>query len=95
VFATEPLDEHSANVAHQAAVTFGTLVSMAHDDGMQNEQEIATIALWVQQHRGSDAPRYVAEQIQRLTSRGDQECMQLWQNVATHFQGANGQSTLA
>jgi hypothetical protein len=95
VFAIEPLDEHSADVAHQAAVTFGTLVSVAHDDGMQNEQEIATIAHWVQQHRGSDAPRYVAEQIQRLTSRGDQECMQLWQNVATHFQGANGQSTLA
>ncbi len=53
---------------------------------MQHEHDIAAMALWVGQHRGADAPRYIAEQIGRHASRGNDDCAQLWRTVSDHFE---------
>lgn len=55
---------------------------------MEREEQARAIAQWVAQHRGSDSPRYIAEQIARLAKRGELADMELWQTVAAHFERA-------
>lgn len=52
---------------------------------MGNEQDIAAIAHWVEQHRGREGARYIAEQIGRFASRGDEDCARLWRGVGDQF----------
>jgi len=52
---------------------------------MNDEHDIAAIVQWVAEHRGADAGRYTAEQIVRLTRRGDEDAARLWRRVGAHF----------
>jgi hypothetical protein len=48
---------------------------------MTPEQEIWGVALWVEKHHGSDAPRYTAEQIERLDHEGHEAGIAMWKKV--------------
>lgn len=54
---------------------------------MKNEEDIAAMTLWVEQHCGPEAPRYVAEQISRSAKRGDKDSVDLWQSIGICLDG--------
>lgn len=59
---------------------------------VDREKEIWAIALWVEKHRGADAPRYIAEQIGRQVLRGDEAGIVKWKNIARRYAELGGSS---
>ena len=63
---------------------------------MTREQEIWGIALWVDKNHGEGGSKFIAEQIGRLASAGDDEGISLWREVAQRYERliATGVTTL-
>lgn len=53
---------------------------------MTRDQEIWGIALWVEKNHGESGPKFIAEQIGRLASEGDNEGISLWREVARRYE---------
>ena len=53
---------------------------------MTRDQEIWGIALWVEKNHGERAPKFIAEQIDRLSTGRDDEGISLWREVAQRYE---------
>ena len=53
---------------------------------MTRDQEIWGIALWVEKNHGESGPKFIAEQIGRLATGGDDEGIALWHEVARRYE---------
>ena len=49
---------------------------------MEWHHEVWAEALWVEQHKGSTGPRFIADQIAVLALRGDQAGIDRWKKIA-------------
>lgn len=47
--------------------------------------EIWAEALWVEQHKGDDGPRYIAEQVSRLALDNDLDGVARWKLIAAAY----------
>ena len=52
---------------------------------MEWEHEVWAEALWVEQNKGDDGPRFMSEQITRLTLEGDEAGIARWKRIATAY----------
>ena len=52
---------------------------------MEWEHEVWAEALWVEQKKGDDGPRFMAEQITRLALEGDEAGIARWKRIATAY----------
>lgn len=53
---------------------------------MTRDQEIWGIALWVKTNHGESGQKFIAEQIGRLATGGDDEGISLWREVARRYE---------
>lgn len=53
---------------------------------MTREQELWGVALWVEKQHGPDGPRFIAEQIGRLTLAREAEGVAMWRRIAERFE---------
>ena len=53
---------------------------------MTREQEIWGIALWVEKNHGESGRKFIAEQVGRLATGGDDEGIGLWREVARRYE---------
>ena len=53
---------------------------------MTRDQEIWGIALWVEKNHGERGSKFIAEQIGRLSTGGDDEGISLWREVARRYE---------
>ena len=59
---------------------------------MTREQEIWGVALWVEKNHGEGGSKFIAEQIGRLATGGDDEGISLWREVARRYEQLNATS---
>ena len=52
---------------------------------MDWQHEVWAEALWVEQNKGDDGPRFMAEQITRLALEGDEAGIARWKRIATAY----------
>lgn len=52
---------------------------------MEWQHEVWAEALWVEQNKGDDGPRFMAEQITRLALEGDEAGIARWKRIATAY----------
>lgn len=52
---------------------------------MEWQHEVWAEALWVEQNKGADGPRFIAEQVNRLALDGDEAGIARWKRIASAF----------
>lgn len=52
---------------------------------LTRDQELWGVALWVEKNHGDDGPIYIASQVERLESEGDEAGVAMWRTVADRF----------
>ena len=52
---------------------------------MDWQHEVWAEALWVEQHKGSSGPRFIAERISELARKGDEAGVARWKRIADAF----------
>jgi len=52
---------------------------------MDWHQEVWAEALWVEQNKGGDGPRFIAERIADLALKGDEAGIARWKRIAAAF----------
>lgn len=52
---------------------------------MEKHQEVWAEALWVEQHKGSEGPQFIADQISALALRNDQAGIDRWTMIAAAY----------
>lgn len=52
---------------------------------MEWQHEVWAEALWVEQNKGDDGPRFMAQQITRLALEGDEAGIARWKRIATAY----------
>ena len=53
---------------------------------MTRDQEIWGVALWVEKNHGEGGRKFIAEQVGRLATGGDDEGIGLWREVARRYE---------
>lgn len=52
---------------------------------LTRDQELWGVALWVEKNHGEDGTSYIASQVERLASEGDEAGVAMWRTVADRF----------
>ena len=52
---------------------------------MTRDHEVWGIALWVEKNHGQSGATFIAEQVRRLATGGDDEGIALWREVARRY----------
>ena len=52
---------------------------------LTRDQELWGVALWVEKNHGDGGPFYIASQVERLASKGDEAGVAMWRTVADRF----------
>ena len=52
---------------------------------MEKHQEVWVEALWVDQHKGSEGPQFIANQITALALKNDQAGINRWKKIAAAY----------
>ena len=52
---------------------------------MEKHQEVWAEALWVDQHKGSEGPQFIANQITALALKNDQTGINRWKKMAEAY----------
>jgi hypothetical protein len=49
---------------------------------MEWAHEVWAEALWVEQHKGAEAPEFIAERVSALAKQGDEDGVARWRRIA-------------
>lgn len=62
---------------------------------ISREQELWGMALWVERKHGAHGRNHICAQVERLTSSGDHDGVELWPEVAMRYEQLRNTKKLA